>query len=164
MLGRYLQQNQLFGKPSHKDCERVEECLAMTGLLGQKDVLLGNLSGGQLQRVFLARTFAQDTPYILLDEPTNHLDLKYQKQLLTYLQKWIGQTKTDAKGNRRKNTLIGVFHDINLALQLGDQFVLMKEGRILFHGNRHDMMQTNVLNRVFDLDVSHYMREQLEYW
>ena len=50
-----------------------------------KDRKITELSGGQLQRVYLARTFAQDAPVILLDEPTNHLDLKHQQELISYL-------------------------------------------------------------------------------
>ena len=67
----------------------VLESMERTGTLELKDRLITELSGGQLQRVFLARVFAQDPQIILLDEPTNHLDLKYQIELIEYLKEWL---------------------------------------------------------------------------
>ena len=73
-LGRYAHLNSIFSRLSKKDEEVINESLKMVGLLDIKDKLISELSGGQLQRVFLARAFSQDPEVILLDEPTNHLD------------------------------------------------------------------------------------------
>ncbi len=164
MLGRYLKLNRFLGRPTETDRKRVAECLEMTGLSGLKEATLGELSGGQLQRVFLARTFAQDTPYILLDEPTNHLDLKYQSQLAQYLKDWTGRERQYPDGTFHRNTLIGVFHDINLALQIADELIVMKDGEILACGNKSQILQADILQQAYGMDVSAYMRKQLEIW
>ena len=66
----------------------MEQYLQATGLESLRDRQISELSGGQLQRVFLARTLAQEPEIILLDEPTNHLDLKHQTELVAYLKNW----------------------------------------------------------------------------
>lgn len=164
MLGRYLKMDRFLGRPAEADRQRVLECLEMTGLAGLKDHTLDVLSGGQLQRVFLARTLAQDTPYILLDEPTNHLDLKYQSQLIQYLRGWAGQERSYPDGRVRKNTLVGVFHDINLAMQIADKLIVMKSGEIIACGSREQIMSQEVLRAAFEMDVAEYMKEQLGIW
>ena len=164
MLGRYLKMNRFLGTPSKTDRQRVAECLEETGLMELKNAALGELSGGQLQRVFLARTFAQDTPYLLLDEPTNHLDLKYQSQLARYLQNWAGAERQYADGSIHRSTLIGVFHDINLAMQIADELIVMKDGRILAWGSKSQILQTDALQQAYGMDVSAYMKKQLAIW
>jgi len=94
-----------FGMPTAKDKEAVEQCLEITGLIPIKAKKLNELSGGQLQRVFLAHILAQEPELILLDEPTNHLDMNYQLALINYLKEWSMQ---------KNHLVIGVFHDINL--------------------------------------------------
>ena len=88
--------------------------------LGRNEAgLVTELSGGQLQRVFLARALAQEPLVMLLDEPTSHMDLKYQTGLVDYLKKW---------GEETGHTVVGVLHDISLALPPRGQ-VLFSEGR-----------------------------------
>ena len=81
MLGRYLHLKGAFRRPAPEDRDAVRRCLTTVGLWEMRGRRIDALSGGQLQRVFLARTLAQE-PLILLDEPTNHLDLKYQTELM----------------------------------------------------------------------------------
>ena len=164
MLGRYLYSNNILGIPSDKDKEVVEKCLYSNGLSDIRKKQIDELSGGQRQRVFLARTMAQETPVLLLDEPTNHLDLKYQAQLMEYLSEWCKQTTTMEDGRKVKNTLIGVFHDINLALGLCDSFFLMKDGRIISKGDRSLAINKEKLKEAYDIDVEDYMKKQLLLW
>ena len=117
MLGRFPHQRSgLLSGESSEDKEIVRECLERTDIFNIKDRMINELSGGQLQRVFLARTFAQAPRIILLDEPTNHLDLKYQLELVDYLKEWASD------GDR---CVVGVLHDINLALTFADTILLM---------------------------------------
>ncbi len=155
MLGRYVhQQRGLFAGRSPEDERMVEESLQKVGMLPQADRLITELSGGQLQRVYLARTFAQDPQVILLDEPTNHLDLKYQVELVESLKEWVGQ------GDR---CLVGVFHDINLALSFADQVLLMEDGRTAALEEAENL-DLALLNRIYGLDVKAYMKDSLKRW
>ena len=87
-LGRYAHLKGVFSNLSNEDKDIVLKCIGSVGLLDIKDKLITELSGGQMQRVFLARAFAQDPEVILLDEPTNHLDLRCQIEILEYLSRW----------------------------------------------------------------------------
>jgi iron complex transport system ATP-binding protein len=156
MMGRYLHINdRLLGLPSKADHAFAEKCLEAVGLLNERNRDITKLSGGQLQRVFLARTLAQDPEIILLDEPTNHLDLKYQYELTQYLREWSKQ------GSR---AVVGVLHDINLAARLGDRFLIMKDGETLAAGSAEEVLTGPVLERAYDMDIAGYMRASLGMW
>ncbi|MEG1457650.1 MAG: ABC transporter ATP-binding protein, partial [Bacilli bacterium] len=125
------------------------------GLLDIKDKLISELSGGQLQRVYLARAFAQDPEVILLDEPTNHLDLKCQIEILDYLNKW---TKEHNK------IVIAVLHDLNLVQAFGEQVVMIDKGRIVSEGSPAVVFKGDKLGEVYGIDVKRFMLETLEKW
>lgn len=156
MLGRYHRiKSSFLGKPEKEDREVVERCLATTGLLDLAKRELSTLSGGQLQRVFLAQTLAQDPQIILLDEPTNHLDMKHQIELVSYLRQWSCEAG---------HTVIGVLHDINLALRLTDHVLFLKDGRIAGMGRAEEIMTRPFLQQVYDMDVWQYMHESYQQW
>jgi len=156
LMGRYLHAKDRFlGLPSEEDREFVTQCLKAVNLLGEQDRGITKLSGGQLQRVFLARTLAQDPDIILLDEPTNHLDLKYQYELLEYLKDW------SSRGNR---AIVGVFHDLNLAMRLGGNILVMKDGETQAYGKTNAVITCGLLESVYDMDVAGYMVESLKMW
>lgn len=155
MQGRYAHQkrNALFSE-SKEDERIVRESLERTGMLEHKDRLITELSGGQMQRVFLARIFAQDPQVILLDEPTNHLDLKYQIELIENLKKWV-QEKT--------RCVVGVLHDINLALSFADTVLLMEEGSVKAFEKSEDF-DLSFLNHIYQTDVRGFMRDAFRRW
>jgi iron complex transport system ATP-binding protein len=156
MMGRYLHiKDKLLGLPSDEDKAHVIRCLEAVNLLGEKDREITQLSGGQIQRVFLARTLAQEPEIILLDEPTNHLDLKYQIELVEYLKQWA------VEGNR---AVIGVMHDINLALRLSDNMMVMKDGSVQAYGKAKEIVTAGLLERTYEVDVVRYMLESLKVW
>jgi len=156
MMGRYLHiKDKLLGLPSDEDKAHVIRCLEAVNLLGEKDREITQLSGGQIQRVFLARTLAQEPEIILLDEPTNHLDLKYQTELVEYLKQWA------VEGNR---AVIGVMHDINLALRLSDNMMVMKDGSVQAYGKAKEIVTAGLLERTYEVDVVRYMLESLKVW
>ena len=156
MMGRYLHMKEgLFKTPAAKDKEKVMECLEAVGLVDVKDSSITQLSGGQVQRVFLARALAQEPEMILLDEPTNHLDLKYQVDLIDYLLEW---------SQKENHSVVGVLHDFNLAMRLSDNLLLMKEGSIVAQGGAEEVMTSEILMEVYGLDVARYFRQALNYW
>jgi iron complex transport system ATP-binding protein len=153
-LGRYCYSKGIFSSLSKEDIKKIDESIKMVGLLDYKDNLIDELSGGQLQRVFLARTFAQDSDIILLDEPTNHLDLKHQIEILKYVTKW-------AKENEK--IVIGVIHDLNLVQNFADKVLILNEGKIVEYGNK-DILLSDKLKEVYDLDIKKFMIDTLKKW
>lgn len=156
MMGRYLHmKNRIFGATSEEDRRYVTRCLEAVDLLAEKDRDITKLSGGQLQRVFLARALAQQPEIILLDEPTNHLDLKYQIELIDYLKRWAAENNC---------AVLGVLHDINLAMQLSDNILVMKNGEVQAYGKTGDVITGSLLADVYEIDVARYMIESLRRW
>ena len=155
MLGRYARRTggPLAGE-SAEDRRVVQESMTLTGTWELRNRLITQLSGGQLQRVYLARTFAQEPQAILLDEPTNHLDLRYQVELIESLRAWV-QTAG--------RCVVGVLHDINLALAFADTVLLMEHGTVLTQ-ERVEHLDTSLLNRLYGMDVRTHMKTTLERW
>lgn len=156
MLGRYQHIRKTFSdRPGKKDREMVEACLATVGLSDYASRKINELSGGQLQRVFLAKALAQDPQIILLDEPTNHLDVKHQVELIQYLKKW---------SESGDHAVIGVFHDISLALQLSDQILFMKDGEKKAFGSMAEIGSRALLQDIYGMDLAGYLDQEYENW
>jgi ATPase subunit of ABC transporter with duplicated ATPase domains len=113
------------------------------------------LSGGEKTRVNLGRLILEDTDILLLDEPTNHLDVKHQIELIDYLKAWTADGR---------HSVVGVFHDVNLALRLTDNMLFMKDGRLLRGGKFSEVASRDFLTGLFDMDIAGYMVESLEKW
>ena len=113
------------------------------------------LSGGELQRVFLAQLFAQNPRLLLLDEPTNHLDLVYQKQIFSLVRDWL------SKGER---AVVSVVHDLSLARMYGSRGVLLDHGKIAAAGSAAEVFRPETLNAVYHMDVADWMRTMLSQW
>lgn len=154
-LGRYAHQTGLFTTLSAGERERVEACLVRVGLADLRNRSIGELSGGQLQRVYLARLFAQDPELVLLDEPTNHLDLKYQIELLEYVTEW---------SQREGKTIIGVLHDLNLVHTFAERVILLHEGRVRTDGPPAEALSDEALRHCYGLDIRGWMRNSLARW
>lgn len=156
MLGRYQHIRRTFSdRPAKADREMVEQCLETVGMLEMASNRINELSGGQLQRVFLAKALAQDPQIILLDEPTNHLDVKQQVELIQHLKKW---SKTG------DHAVIGVFHDINLALQLSDKVLFMKDGSSRAFGSIEEIITRTLLKDVYGMDIAAYLDQEYDNW
>jgi len=123
--------------------------------LDLKNKQISTLSGGQLQRVYLARTLAQEPSIILLDEPTNHLDLKSQAELIDFLKLWSKQ---------EGNTVIGVLHDLNLTMKLADNVLLLNNGTTAAYGKSDEVVSSKMINEAYGMNVSEYMIDSLKYW
>jgi len=156
MQGRYTHQNQTFiSKMSTDDKQIVEYWLNRTGLWKLRNRSIKQLSGGQLQRVFLARVMVQEPNIVLLDEPTNHLDLKAQIELTEFLDEW--------KNEKPHRIVIGVFHDLNLALTFADQIIGLQNGNLVINNKTNEINKKD-LNDIFGIDLIKFMKNSLQYW
>ena len=154
-LGRYSHMKNSRLNLNKEDNDIILESLRMVGLLEIKDTYINNLSGGQLQRVFLARTFAQNPEVILLDEPTNHLDLKYQIEILEYLKKW---------SRENDKILISVLHDLNLVNIFSDKVIVLNHGEIAEIGDTKKVLSSKMLNEAYNMDIRNFMINSLKKW
>ena len=121
----------------------IMEQLDLTGLVGRE---YPSLSGGERQRVQLARILAQagpDCQLLLLDEPLSEMDLKYQQLVLRLLQDVAG----------RGVAVCCVLHDLNLAAQIADRAVLLRDGRVLASGPRQEVMTEQLLSELYQVPV-----------
>ncbi|MDR1820905.1 MAG: ABC transporter ATP-binding protein [Oscillospiraceae bacterium] len=145
------------GRYAHKDSNSraVDEALERVGLSAIRGQSVLTLSGGELQRTFLAQVFAQNPEILILDEPTNHLDITYQKRIFELLDEWL---KTPGK------TLIAVVHDLSLAKVYGTRVLLMDSGRLVADGTPEAALSPENLTAVYGMDVGEYMKTLLGVW
>lgn len=119
----------------------VDDALKLVNMHHMKGRKFSSLSGGEQQRVILARALAQQTPCIVLDEPTNHLDIQYQLEVLDIV-KSIGCTALCA------------LHDLNLAAQFCDRIYILKDGRIVGEGRPEDVLTEEMIENVYGVRCS----------
>lgn len=153
-LGRYAHQSAW----SHQDDEgqqKIDEALELCGLTALQNQNALTLSGGELQRAFLAQVFAQDTPLLLLDEPVSHLDLPYQQNIFNLIANWL---KTPGRA------VLSVVHDLQLARKYGSHALLMKEGRSLAFDRIDRVFTREHLQTAFDMDVSGWFGDLYTAW
>jgi ferric hydroxamate transport system ATP-binding protein len=142
-FGRHPYRRRLAGL-SGDDRAAVDRALRATGLVPMADRAAGELSGGELQRVWLAACLAQETGVVLLDEPTNHLDLRYQVEVLDLIR-----DLADEHG-----VAVGVvLHDLDHAAQVADHLLLMASGRVLAEGPAPDVLTAENIHRAYGLNV-----------
>ena len=154
-LGRYAHAPGIFSRRSDEDDTKVQQAMAMTGMqpFAKQSVL--TLSGGELQRTFLAQLFAQDPRILILDEPTNHLDLIHQRQTFALIRDWL-------RGEGR--AVISVVHDLSLAKAFGTHALLLNKGKVIAAGNTKDVYAAAYLDQAYSMDVYAWMRMMLSQW
>ncbi len=160
LLGRYARSNGLFSSFTAEDKEYAKACMESCGVYEYKDRFLGELSGGQIQRVLLARTYAQGTPFLFLDEPGSNLDIKFRAELCDYLCKWA-ENKTSTPYGEVKNTVVAVFHDFGQAKSVCGRTVFLKDGKVIADGPSESVITPEKLKEAFDFDVAAYLEKQV---
>ncbi len=139
----------LMGRAPHKralerdsaaDFKIVYEAMERVGVAPLRDRLFSTLSGGEQQRVLLARALAQQTPCLILDEPTNHLDIKYQLELLDLVRSL-------------DRTVVAAIHDLNIAAMYCDTIFVMQSGRIVAAGAPRDVLTRSLIRSVYEVDA-----------
>ena len=140
LMGRNPYQHRLQNE-SQEDWDIVERCMRQTGTWELRFAKPAEMSGGELQRVMIARALAQQTPVLLMDEPVSNLDIAHQRDIMRLL-----------RGSGDKTTLI-VIHDLNLALRFCDDLLLLHEGGLLYHGPIADGLTPGNIRRVYGVDA-----------
>lgn len=144
-----VQEVVLMGRAPHKkalerdhaeDYEIVNEALKTVGMADFRERSFSTLSGGEQQRVILARALAQQTPCLILDEPTNHLDITHQLQLM----KLVRQLHV---------TVISAIHDLNIAASFCDRLYVLKEGRIVGSGTPKEVLTESLIREVYQVET-----------
>lgn len=141
----------LFSSTTEEDEQAVEWALARTNLLDKRKVPIDELSGGQMQRVWIAMALAQKTPYLFLDEPTTYLDIYYQYELLELI-KSLNRT--------HGMSIVMVLHDINQAIRYSDTIIAMKNGEIVVEGAPSEVITVKTVKEIYGVDVVVKMDEQ----
>src|SRR5690606_124602 len=141
-MGRTPHQG-LFGAVTHDDEAAVAAALLETGTAELAARQVDTLSGGELQRVVLARALAQGADHLLLDEPTNHLDLRYQIEVLSFAR------RAAAAGS----AVMLVLHDLNLAARVSDRLVMLAGGKVVADGVPAEVLTAATISEVYRVSV-----------
>ena len=140
----------LMGRSPHKraldrdteeDYRIAEDALRRVDMLDFRDRSFLTLSGGEKQRIILARALAQQVEMLILDEPTNHLDIKYQIQIMDVV-------KSLGVG------VLAALHDLNLTLMYCDYVYVLKNGSVVAEGPTEDVITEALIRRVYEVDCS----------
>ncbi len=144
-----VQEVVLMGRSPHKkalerdnaqDYEIARRALQTVGMEAFSSRSFSTLSGGEQQRVILARALAQQTPCLVLDEPTNHLDVTHQLQLLKIVKN-LGVT------------VVSAIHDLNIAASFCDILYVMKDGRIEGHGAPAEVLTADFIRTIYNVET-----------
>ncbi len=134
----------LMGRESAADMRIAQEAMAQTDTLSLAERLIGELSGGEQQRVLVARALAQQPQVLLLDEATAHLDLKHQAEILGLARKMARDCGL---------IVIAAMHDLNLAALYADRLALLREGELLAVDKPSAVLTPDLLQRAYDVSV-----------
>ena len=154
-LGRYAHRKGIFSTVDSKDEELINNALVATGLQDKRKQSVLTLSGGELQRTFLAQVIAQNPTLLMLDELTNHLDLQYQKQVFELLSQWLHESG---------RMILSVVHDLSLARAYGTKIILIEGGKCVMQGPSREVLNRKTLQKAYHIDVVDWMKTMLSQW
>jgi iron complex transport system ATP-binding protein len=133
-----------FRQESKEDLAIAKRVMELTNTWSLAERPVNELSGGEKQRVIIARALTQEPQILLLDEPTSHLDISNQLEIMDLIKR-LCETK--------KLLIIAVFHDFNLAARYCDSIILLKDGKIVSVGKSDDTLTTENVRKVFSVDT-----------
>jgi len=143
LMGRHPYINRFAG-PGVDDWQAVKDAMAAIGISHFKGRYVNELSGGEKQRVVVARALAQDTAVLLFDEATSNLDVQYTLQIFNVAKKLVSE---------QGRTVIAVIHNLNLAAAYCDEIVFMKQGTIHNHGPVDQVLNPAIIADVFGIEA-----------
>jgi len=141
MMGRTLNFGFLHFE-REEDVNKVMDVMEKLEILHLANKSINEISGGELQRVILAKALVQEAEILLLDEPNTHLDPKHQIFIFDLLKKLINEGKT----------VIAVSHDLSLAGFYSDRIIFLKDGKVYSDGNRKDVLNKETIKETFEIE------------
>lgn len=144
-LGRYAHQKGFLKMNSKVDLEIVERAMEITKVMPFKNKPFKFLSGGEKQRVLLAKALAQEPKILFLDEPTNHLDIKHTFEMLSLLKEWQ---------HTNKLTVLAILHDLNAASLFADRIALINQGELVALGDQTILENDDLVEKVYEVKVT----------
>lgn len=139
MMGRAPHKRAL-DRDTAEDYQIMRQSLKAVGMQEFEERSFSTLSGGEQQRIILARALAQQTPCLILDEPTNHLDIKYQLWLMDIVK------NLDC-------TVISAVHDLNIAAMYCDRLYAMKQGKVIAQGTPYQLLTPDLIRELYEVDA-----------
>lgn len=136
-------------KEQKEDYEKAWDALEKVGMAHAADRNFANLSGGEKQRVILARALTQEPKILILDEPTNHLDIKYQIQILSIVKK-LGIC------------VVAALHDLALATQFCTEIYIIKQGEIKAKGKPREIITPQMIKDIYDIECDVIYNEKTQ--
>lgn len=133
-----------FGNETKEDIEKTQQAMEATGTWHLKDRLVTYLSGGELQRVVIARALVQDTQILLMDEPISNLDINHQIHIMDLVK-----SSQEEKGL----TVVAVLHDLNIAAQYCEDLILLDKGEVFCWGKPQEVLTEDNIKSVYGIDV-----------
>lgn len=146
MMGRTPHKKRL-EQENQEDFRLVEEALIKVGMENYAKRRFSTLSGGEKQRIILARALAQQPEILILDEPTNHLDIKYQLQVLSIVKDL-------------NICVLAALHDLTLASMFCDEIYMLKSGNIRGHGKPEEVITAEMIKDIYDVKATVSIQEQ----
>ena len=132
-----------FASPGAEDWRQVDAAMAAIGISHFKDRFVNELSGGEKQRVVVARSLAQHTPYLLFDEATSSLDVQYTMQIFNVARRLVRE---------EGRTVIAVIHNLNLAAAYCDEIIFMQGGKVAACGPTDAVLESAMIKKVFGVE------------
>ncbi len=148
-----------FGRYAYNESSKYEndkiinESMSILGISHLKNCYMSELSGGEAQKVFMARVMCQDSEIILLDEPSNNLDFKFYVDIVENLNVWF-----------KNKIVISVLHDLNLVSLLNSNIMAIKDSQIYKMGSINEVFQNEILQNIYGFDVQSFMINSLKKW
>ncbi len=150
-FGRYAHSKWKFW--DKKESDHINEILKDMNIYHLKDKYMSELSGGECQKVFIARVLAQNSDIILLDELSNNLDINSQIYMVQNINRWF-----------KDKILISVFHDLNLIRNLDNRVMVIKNSKIYKYGDVDSIFTRDNLKNIYGVDIQEFMISSLEKW